>query len=544
MNTKKSSTSAIPFLITCIFVILFTTRTQAQESNFDSMELVIRFEAGTPQAIIDSFKLAYNATEDTTISPSPVSGIHLWTVSSFPAGSGNNLNDINEVVNDAQSMAEVNSAGLNYETELIPYSYDNNCQQMAIDPTVFCESDFSTIITPGNSAVKIAILDTGIGYSIDIDGARDFKVPFLFEPYFESYFGYNFIDRNLEPKDDHGHGTHTAGIIAELIFLAGNDEISLESYKTHNGNGVGTVFNIVLAVDEIILQNYPSPSVINMSFGYNAPPPTIKAEPLEVAIEIAGSRNMLVVASAGNDAIDNDGVTYPAYPASFDSENILSVAAVDCEGDLAGFSNRGMNSVDVAALGEDILAPDQAGQAVLKSGTSQATAIVSTIAGQLASYIPNHDWSFIKCAIMNSVTHSADLEGKILTKGIVHAANALEILDLGCNPGSDKLEEVIQNTNPIHEQEILIYPNPFKDQVTIKSSLISEEPMYLSIYDLMGRLIYNEKLYLDEEPYLFEWHKTSHSLEGIFLFQIKSGDKISIQKIVKRPGRNRSLSPI
>lgn len=63
--------------------------------------------------------------------------------------------------------------------------------------------------------------------------------------------------------------------------------------------------------------------------------------------------SMLFVAAAGNEAVNNDQA--PSYPASYDTPKVISVAAIDSSGNLASFSNFGVNSVDIAAPGTDIL---------------------------------------------------------------------------------------------------------------------------------------------------------------------------------------------
>ena len=75
--------------------------------------------------------------------------------------------------------------------------------------------------------------------------------------------------------------------------------------------------------------------------------------PLYNAIAAAGNAGHLFVAAAGNSGNNSD--TFPMYPAAYNLPNILSVAAIASNGNLAGFSNYGINSVDIAAPGVDIL---------------------------------------------------------------------------------------------------------------------------------------------------------------------------------------------
>ena len=82
--------------------------------------------------------------------------------------------------------------------------------------------------------------------------------------------------------------------------------------------------------------------IINASFGGGP-----YSQAMYDAINNARSNNVLFVAAAGNDGTNND--TTPAYPASYNLDNIISVAATDQNDALASFSNRGATSVDLAA---------------------------------------------------------------------------------------------------------------------------------------------------------------------------------------------------
>jgi len=73
------------------------------------------------------------------------------------------------------------------------------------------------------------------------------------------------------------------------------------------------------------------------------------------AITTAQSADVVLVVSAGNGEANNDNVTTPTYPCNFPQPNLLCVAALDQNDQLAGFSNYGSTSVDVGAPGTNIL---------------------------------------------------------------------------------------------------------------------------------------------------------------------------------------------
>ncbi|MDP9002525.1 MAG: S8 family peptidase, partial [Myxococcota bacterium] len=151
--------------------------------------------------------------------------------------------------------------------------------------------------------------------------------------------GWNFVDDSAEAYDDHGHGTHVAGTIAQttnngvgaagLAFCA-----TLMPVKVLNGQGFGTVANVAegirFAADE-------GAQIINLSLGG-----PIKSQILADAVKHAVARGVVVVAAAGN---SGRSVGWPAaYP------GVVAVSATDPDDHIAWFSSRGPE-VSIAAPG-------------------------------------------------------------------------------------------------------------------------------------------------------------------------------------------------
>lgn len=194
--------------------------------------------------------------------------------------------------------------------------------------------------TRGDPAVTVAVIDSGVDASHpDIAGNL---VP-----------GYDFVDRDGEPEDLNGHGTHVAGIIGAVMDNAegitgvgGNCRIM--PLRALDRDGEGTIADVIAAIDFAAERNV---RIVNMSFAgpdfshvlFNA----MKAYP-----------DILFIAAAGNDgrsATGGNSDVNPLYPAGFDLPNIISVAATDQRDNLASFSNFGKASVDLAAPGTDIV---------------------------------------------------------------------------------------------------------------------------------------------------------------------------------------------
>ncbi|TDL31326.1 peptidase S8 [Jeotgalibacillus sp. S-D1] len=212
----------------------------------------------------------------------------------------------------------------------------------------------------------IAVLDTGVDHTLaDLNGNVDVEA------------GYNFIGRNTDAMDDHGHGTHVSGIIA----AAANNNYSMTGINEHatilpvkvldsagGGDTEQIAYGIKYAVDN-------GAEVINLSLG--GPYSRV----LEVAMKYAHDHNVTVVAASGNDGFEE--VSYPGsskYAIAVGSTNRLDI--------VADYSNYG-KGLDLVAPGSDIpsLMPD--GNVTYMSGTSMATPHVAAVAGLLLSHNKN-----------------------------------------------------------------------------------------------------------------------------------------------------------
>lgn len=229
--------------------------------------------------------------------------------------------------------------------------------------------------------------------------------------------GWDFHDNDNDPFADMAvadHGTH----ISQRLAASGNDGVSMVGVmwqaqlmnvriNLNNGPGNHDVVNCVAGVDYAVAEGA---SISNNSW-LDEP----YSQPLYDAIDRARLAGHLFVAAAGNYSQDNDAV--PFYPASYDLDNIISVAALDSNDQLSTVSNWGQVSVDLGA-------PSDTG------ATSKATPIVTGVAGLLRTVHPDWTYAQIKNQILSTVDPIAALAGKSVTGGRVNAANALGVEQL------------------------------------------------------------------------------------------------------------------
>jgi subtilisin family serine protease len=287
-------------------------------------------------------------------------------------------------------------------------------------------------VTTGDDDVVIAVLDSGVDYTHN-DLANNIWVrPASIAPYndrdlgtIQDIHGYNAIENNADPMDDNGHGTHCAGIIGAEggndIGIAGvNWKVKIMPLKFMNAGGFGTTKDAIEAINYVIDRRQKGVNVraINASWGS-----TQKSRALQDVIQKAGEAGILFIAASGNASTDNDRV--PHYPSSYNLPNVISVAALDRNDQLASFSNYGIKSVAIAAPGVDILSTWPGNEFEEHSGTSMATPVVAGVAALVAAKEPRLSVTELRKRILESVDKLASLQGKVVTGGRINAAKAV-----------------------------------------------------------------------------------------------------------------------
>ncbi|MES2963105.1 MAG: S8 family serine peptidase [Bdellovibrionota bacterium] len=296
-------------------------------------------------------------------------------------------------------------------------------------PRIDISAEDAWEITTGSKAVVVAVIDTGIDFSIPdlkdnawTNSAEANGAPGVDDDgngYVDDIHGYDFAHDDGDPIDDHSHGSHCAGTIGGR----GNDgagvvgvnwNVTLMAVKFLDENGSGNLANAVKAVD---YARKMGAKIMSNSWGGGG-----KSAILEQAIEDAKAADVLFVAAAGNDGSDND--EFPTFPANYAVDNVLAVAAVDNRGELAAFSNFGVTTVHVAAPGVNVLSTTPNGLKFY-SGTSMATPHVAGIAALVASVEPMLTYSELKAKVTSTARKTKALEGKVASGGLANAYSAL-----------------------------------------------------------------------------------------------------------------------
>ncbi len=236
---------------------------------------------------------------------------------------------------------------------------------------------------PALARVRIAVLDTGAdcthpdfrnvaGGSTDSASGGQFSYSLS-----QAHVPTTIVGAACAWQDDHGHGTHVAGLLAAATNnaegVAGlGFPAELMIFKVLGKTGAGTDFQIA---DAIATAADGGARIISLSLGGAG-----YSQLLQDAVNYAKSRNSLVIAAAGNS--NTSSLFFPAG-ANF----VLGVGATDSADVRAYFSNYGFG-LDVMAPGVSLLSTYPGNKYQSMSGTSMATPLVSALAGLIAASTP------------------------------------------------------------------------------------------------------------------------------------------------------------
>lgn len=313
----------------------------------------------------------------------------------------------------------------NTEDAIESYSLSNSALQV---------HESWTIQKPPNEGTKpiVAVIDTGLDINhplfrdsnsvwqnteeingragVDDDG----------NGYIDDYYGWNFCNNRLDNTDDHGHGTHVAGIVLGIgqdIFASPimESKIKIMALKFIDASGAGYAAG---AINAIYYAVNNGAKVINNSWGGQS-----KSRALAEAYVYAYKHGVVIVSAAGNSNENND--ISPFYPANFDTPNNIAVLATADDDKKAWFSNYGPVTVAIGAPGVAILSAVPNNSFQIMSGTSMAAPFVAGLAALVSRESPQLSAFQIKNIVMDSVDLIPDLLIKVKSGGRANALNAI-----------------------------------------------------------------------------------------------------------------------
>lgn len=319
----------------------------------------------------------------------------------------------------------------------------------------------------GNRDIVVGVIDTGIDYNHeDLVGnlwINQGEIPGNNidddnNGYVDDIVGWDFAQNDNKPFDitvdplelllgggNPGHGTHCAGNVGGTGFNSKGisgvaPRVKIMGLRFLTEKGQGTTADALKAIAYGIKNGA---KILSNSWGSEGEDPAEDKEnkALRDAIQASQDAGVLFIAAAGNGhsgvGYDNDTDSKPGYPASYDNDIIISVAALNRTNELGDFSNWGQKSVDIGAPGVDIYSTvpgskynnvvfDGFGMKITWDGTSMATPQVSGAAALLWSQHPELTWQDVKARILQTATPTQSLKGKSVSEGRLNVAGLID----------------------------------------------------------------------------------------------------------------------
>jgi len=405
--------------------------------GFGRPEVLVKFKSGVSQETIDELTSRMNDRVEDRIENAP----------GWEAIDDLDNANVNAIIAQYSSIPQVEFVEENYEIKaddsLLPVLPHDpqfgeqwalaNSGQRGGKKGADVSATLAWATTTGSDDIVVAVLDSGVDYNHEDLAPNMWTRPDSMPPYQDNELGaiddvngFNAIDNASDPMDENGHGTHCAGIIGaegenDLGIAGVNWHVRIMPLKFMNAGGYGTTKDAIEAINYVIDRKKAGVNVRIISASWGG---TQRSRALEEVIRKAYENDILFVAAAGNSSVNND--RNPHYPSSYNVPNVVSVAALDRNDQLAGFSNYGVKSVAVAAPGVDILSTWLGNSYEEKSGTSMATPVVAGVAALVLAEHPHMSVDDLRKKLLASSDPIVALKGKVGSGGRINAAKAVE----------------------------------------------------------------------------------------------------------------------
>jgi len=295
------------------------------------------------------------------------------------------ISSLNKIISDLNSFEEISYVKPNnlYHIEGIPndpYWADQWGPQRIQAPLAW------NIESGDLSNILVCVIDTGI----------DYTHPDLVDQYVA--LGYDWVNDDADPMDDHSHGTHCAGTIAATINnsigVVGMANVSVMAEKFLAFDGYGDSAD---AASAVVHATDAGADILSNSWGGGP-----YDELLEDAFAYAIANDVVIIAAAGN-----SGTSTPQYPAFYD--DVIAVSGTQSDDGLYINTNYGAH-IEVAAPAVNVYStvPVSMGSYGYKTGTSMACPHVAGVAALIRSVFPSWTTDQVRERLHNAVDDLGD----------------------------------------------------------------------------------------------------------------------------------------
>jgi subtilisin family serine protease len=387
-------------------------------------------------------------------------------------------------------------------------------------------------ITKGDENITIAILDTGIGFTEpdlsgrlwqNTDEIEGDEIDNDQNGYIDDVNGYDFVNKQSLPRDDNGHGTGIAGIIAATadnsIGISGiNQNSRLMICKVLNGSLAGKYSDWIAAIYYAVENGA---DIINMSvIGKD------DSKLLQEAVEYAHSRGVAIFASMGNEKVGEK-----RFPAAYSETIAIGSSDPDDRRSTSfnGSSTTGSNygaHLDFLAPGKYILSLNRVpGATTVWSGTSMSSAVACAVGSLLLS--------------VNSSLTVDELQSLLVQTAKDQIGDVVED-----SPGWDPfygfgridaylaLERLRSSNGAENGFDLMIYPNPTVNK-TLTAHLIlgNLDDITLDILDSQGRVLRSQNYTPNSRTAIYSFSLHDYS-SALYYLRITTSKRVYRQRFI------------
>jgi subtilisin family serine protease len=321
-------------------------------------------------------------------------------------------------------------------------------------------------LSTGSNTVAVGLLDTGVQTQphVHTDLAANIwnntpecsGVPGVDDEgdgYIDDCHGIDTINHDSDPDDDFGHGTHTAGTIGaagnnNLGVTGMNWHVTILPCKSHDITGNGTNDSLLECLQFMSDWKDRGLNIVTTSNSYGGCNEACDySQSLYDAIKNQMQQGILFVASAGNDAANND--TTPKYPTNYFLPNVIGVAATTNTDAIASFSNYGVHTVSLGAPGQSVYSTSPDDFYAYLSGTSMSAPHVAGLAALLEANDPALDWRAIKNLILAGGEVVPSMQDKTVTDRRMNAFGSMTCTNASVFGPLRPLPNAVGGTQPL-----------------------------------------------------------------------------------------------
>ncbi|MGR3809493.1 S8 family serine peptidase [Jiulongibacter sp. NS-SX5] len=344
---------------------------------------------------------------------------------------------------------------------------------------------------------------------------------------------YDFVSQEVDVYDDHYHGTHVLSCIAAEISGQIRGTAPGASFLLYTTENVASEtrmeeVNWLIAAEradsigvDILTSSLGYSDFQGQEQDYSYETLDGKTALITKAAEIAASKGILVVASAGNEG--NGAWKYVTPPS--DGPNVIAVGAVSADQQYVGFSSVGPSfdgriKPDVSAKGLGTTLASTNNAVGTGNGTSYAAPLVTGLIAGMKSAFPDLTASQIKEILLKSGSQAGQPDN-LLGYGVPNFVRANELA---------MIQSLLNNT----EEDILMFPNPLDQEEYLKILIVDTaigESFDVTLTDTNGREIYKEnfKRRLVELPL-----KQKQIPTGLYLLRIQNENYTEVKRLFIR----------